>query len=50
MLLTCGVYGNVICFLYPLTTPDAVFSEALGNTKFRRNSARGLSTKQGDQF
>jgi 4-aminobutyrate aminotransferase len=29
ILLTCGVYGNVIRFLYPLTTPDAVFSEAL---------------------
>jgi 4-aminobutyrate aminotransferase len=29
MLLTCGVYGNVIRFLHPLTTPDAVFGEAL---------------------
>jgi 4-aminobutyrate aminotransferase len=29
ILLTCGVYGNVIRFLYPLTTPDAVFDEAL---------------------
>jgi 4-aminobutyrate aminotransferase len=29
MLLTCGVYGNVIRFLHPLTTQDAVFSEAL---------------------
>jgi 4-aminobutyrate aminotransferase len=29
MLLTCGVYGNVIRFLFPLTIPDAVFSEAL---------------------
>jgi 4-aminobutyrate aminotransferase len=29
ILLTCGVYGNVIRFLYPLTTPDAVFAEAL---------------------
>jgi 4-aminobutyrate aminotransferase len=29
ILLTCGVYGNVIRFLYPLTTPEAVFSEAL---------------------
>jgi 4-aminobutyrate aminotransferase-like enzyme len=29
MLLTCGVYGNVIRFLHPLTTQDAVFGEAL---------------------
>ncbi|MFD1883175.1 4-aminobutyrate--2-oxoglutarate transaminase [Paracoccus pacificus] len=29
ILLTCGVYGNVIRFLAPLTVPDAVFDEAL---------------------
>jgi 4-aminobutyrate aminotransferase len=29
ILLTCGVYGNVIRFLYPLTTEDAIFDEAL---------------------
>jgi 4-aminobutyrate aminotransferase len=29
ILLTCGVYANVIRFLYPLTTEDAVFDEAL---------------------
>ena len=29
MLLTCGVYGNVIRFLHPLTIEDAVFDEAL---------------------
>ncbi|MFZ6756027.1 4-aminobutyrate--2-oxoglutarate transaminase [Undibacterium sp. Ji50W] len=29
LLLTCGVYGNVIRFLYPLTIPDAVMAEAL---------------------
>lgn len=29
ILLTCGVYGNVIRFLAPLTIPDAVFDEAL---------------------
>jgi 4-aminobutyrate aminotransferase len=29
VLLTCGVYGNVIRFLFPLTIPDAVFSEGL---------------------
>lgn len=30
LLLTCGQYGNVIRFLYPLTIPDAQFSQALG--------------------
>ena len=30
LLLTCGVYGNVIRFLYPLTIPQAQFDEALG--------------------
>lgn len=30
ILLTCGVYGNVLRLLYPLTTPDAIFDEALG--------------------
>jgi 4-aminobutyrate aminotransferase len=29
ILLTCGVYGNVIRFLAPLTIEDRVFSEAL---------------------
>lgn len=29
VLLTCGVYGNVIRFLAPLTIPDAIFTEAL---------------------
>jgi len=29
LLLTCGVYGNVIRFLFPLTIPDAVLTEAL---------------------
>ncbi|WP_343553656.1 4-aminobutyrate--2-oxoglutarate transaminase [Pantoea sp.] len=29
ILLTCGVYGNVIRFLYPLTIPDAQFDAAL---------------------
>jgi 4-aminobutyrate aminotransferase len=29
ILLTCGVYGNVIRFLYPLTTSDEVFAEGL---------------------
>lgn len=29
LLLSCGVYGNVIRFLYPLTIPDAHFRRAL---------------------
>ncbi|EBR5103082.1 TPA: 4-aminobutyrate transaminase [Salmonella enterica subsp. enterica serovar Muenchen] len=29
LLLTCGQYGNVIRFLYPLTIPEAQFSSAL---------------------
>jgi 4-aminobutyrate aminotransferase len=29
LLLNCGVYGNVIRFLYPLTIPDAQFKQAL---------------------
>jgi 4-aminobutyrate aminotransferase len=29
ILLTCGVYSNVIRFLYPLTIPEAHFDEAL---------------------
>ena len=30
LLLTCGVYGNVIRFLFPLTIEDHIFAEALG--------------------
>jgi 4-aminobutyrate aminotransferase, prokaryotic type len=29
LLLTCGVYGNVIRFLYPLTIPEPQFRQAL---------------------
>ena len=29
LLLICGQYGNVIRFLYPLTIPDAQFTQAL---------------------
>ncbi len=29
ILLTCGVYGNVIRFLAPITIPDAHFAEAM---------------------
>jgi 4-aminobutyrate aminotransferase len=30
LLLSCGVNGNVIRFLYPLTIPDEQFTQALG--------------------
>ena len=30
ILLTCGIYGNVVRFLAPITIQDDVFSEALG--------------------
>ncbi len=30
LLLTCGVNGNVVRFLYPLTIPDDQFNKALG--------------------
>jgi 4-aminobutyrate aminotransferase len=30
ILLTCGIHGNVIRFLYPLTIEDAIFEEGLG--------------------
>ncbi|PWW01700.1 4-aminobutyrate aminotransferase [Hoeflea marina] len=30
ILLTCGVYGNVVRFLAPITIQDDIFSEALG--------------------
>ncbi len=29
VLLTCGIHGNVLRFLFPLTIQDAVFAEAL---------------------
>jgi 4-aminobutyrate aminotransferase len=29
ILLTCGVYGNVVRFLAPITIQDEVFNEAL---------------------
>jgi 4-aminobutyrate aminotransferase len=29
ILLTCGVYGNVIRFLAPITIQDAIFAEAM---------------------
>ncbi|MBT2868334.1 4-aminobutyrate--2-oxoglutarate transaminase [Chromobacterium violaceum] len=30
ILLTCGIYANVVRFLFPLTIEDEVFAEALG--------------------
>ncbi|MEI2676573.1 MAG: 4-aminobutyrate--2-oxoglutarate transaminase [Burkholderiaceae bacterium] len=30
IVLTCGVYGNVVRFMFPLTIPTAHFDEALG--------------------
>ncbi|KUM03266.1 4-aminobutyrate--2-oxoglutarate transaminase [Chromobacterium subtsugae] len=30
ILLTCGVYANVVRFLFPLTIEDEIFAEALG--------------------
>ena len=29
LLLTCGIYGNVVRFLFPLTIEDAVFEEGM---------------------
>jgi 4-aminobutyrate aminotransferase len=29
ILLTCGIYGNVVRFLSPITIQDGVFAEAL---------------------
>ncbi|MFV0302010.1 MAG: aminotransferase class III-fold pyridoxal phosphate-dependent enzyme, partial [Paracoccus sp. (in: a-proteobacteria)] len=41
ILLTCGVYGNVIRFLAPLTIPDPVFDEALDILEDSIRAARG---------
>ena len=46
ILLTCGVYGNVIRFLPPLTVPDAVFDEALGIIEDAIRAARGPGAHQ----
>jgi 4-aminobutyrate aminotransferase-like enzyme len=29
VLLSCGIYGNVIRFLTPLTIPDGILAEGL---------------------
>jgi 4-aminobutyrate aminotransferase len=39
ILLTCGVYGNVIRFLYPLTIQDAIFDEALDTLEYALRNA-----------
>ncbi|MFM2355085.1 MAG: hypothetical protein RLZZ528_821 [Pseudomonadota bacterium] len=41
ILLTCGVYGNVIRFLSPITIQDGVFNEALGKLDESIRAARG---------
>lgn len=41
ILLSCGVYGNVIRFLYPLTTPDAIFAEGLDIIEYAIKRAAG---------
>jgi 4-aminobutyrate aminotransferase len=40
ILLTCGVYFNVVRFLYPLTIQDAVFDEALAIIDASMDAAR----------
>ena len=40
ILLTCGVYGNVIRFLAPITIQDTVFAEALDILEGAMRSAR----------
>ncbi|WP_347312014.1 4-aminobutyrate--2-oxoglutarate transaminase [Defluviimonas sp. SAOS-178_SWC] len=40
LLLTCGVYGNVIRFLSPITIQDSVFTEALGKLEESIRAAR----------
>lgn len=40
ILLTCGVHGNVIRFLSPITIQDEVFTEALGKLEDSIRAAR----------
>ncbi|MBE9636407.1 4-aminobutyrate--2-oxoglutarate transaminase [Salipiger mangrovisoli] len=42
LLLTCGVYGNVIRFLAPITIPDAIFDEAMTILEAAAKAAKGL--------
>ena len=52
ILLTCGVYGNVIRFLAPLTIPDPVFDEALDiledSIKAARKPGAGHASNDGN--
>ena len=41
ILLTCGVYGNVIRFLAPITVQDEVFNEALDIVEETMKAAQG---------
>ncbi len=41
ILLTCGVHGNVIRFLAPITIQDEVFAEALDIIEASILEARG---------
>lgn len=41
VLLTCGVHGNVIRFLAPLTIPEEVFAEALDILEASIDAAKG---------
>ncbi|MBU2888119.1 aminotransferase class III-fold pyridoxal phosphate-dependent enzyme [Celeribacter halophilus] len=41
LLLTCGVYGNVIRFLAPITIEDEVFAEALDILEAAIKAAKG---------
>ncbi|HEX7072444.1 MAG TPA: 4-aminobutyrate--2-oxoglutarate transaminase [Hyphomicrobiaceae bacterium] len=41
ILLTCGIYGNVIRFLSPLTIPDEILGEALELLESAIREARG---------
>ena len=44
ILLTCGVYGNVIRFLAPITIPDAHFAEAMDILEESVAAARAART------
>ncbi len=41
ILLTCGIYGNAIRFLAPITVPDEVFNEALDIVEASMKAAGG---------
>jgi 4-aminobutyrate aminotransferase len=45
LLLTCGVHGNVLRFLFPLTVPEAVFDEGLAILDEALRAAQGLGPR-----